>query len=64
METIKTIFQAFMLAIVATVIVATLSNFSTTPAGSPAAGDLAATVQTPSLDAAQSSSMNAGLPQE
>jgi len=63
METIKTIFQAFMLAIVATVIVATLSNFSTTPAGSPAAGDLA-TVQTPSLDAAQSSSMNAGLPHE
>lgn len=63
METIKTIFQAFMLAIVATVIVATLSNFNTTPAGAPAPNENAL-AQTPSLDAAQSSSLNAGLPQE
>lgn len=63
METIKTIFQALMLAIVATVIVVTLSNFNTTPVGSSATGE-STSVQAPSLDAAQSSSMSAGLPQE
>ncbi len=65
METIKTIAQALGLAIVATVIVGTLSTMQVSQTGSVsfATADTQ-NVQTPNLDAGQSTSLSAGLPQE
>lgn len=71
METIKTIAQALGLAIVATIIVGTLSSMQVSQNGS-VSFDGSATfgshesqnVQTPNLDVGQSTSLSAGLPQE
>lgn len=65
METIKTIAQALGLAIVATIIVGTLSSMQVSQNGSVSFGSPESqSVQTPSLDVGQSTSLSAGLPQE
>lgn len=65
METIKTLFQALILAVVATVIVGTLSSIHISQGGSVSFESTESqNVQTPNLDVAQSTSLSAGLPQE
>ncbi len=65
METIKTIAQALGLAIVATVIVGTLSSMQVSQNGSVSfATAESQNVQAPNLDVGQSTSLSAGLPQE